>query len=312
MSSYRTALVLPALILFISSLICTVLLLQSFGTNNVMMILLSMTGVGLEVCKIAFFPMSASFFNLRSRYGFCNGVASLVLGLMLMIVSIMATVGFLERSIQQKNTAVNKESFHYRELQQQIEDVNEKLAQQRLLIRLDTEGGYRQRAIDQLSKMKSSEERKTQLLESLKSYRETPITSAGLILEGEGKHLGGHGFNHRQGAFIFMAILMEGCTVILLCWLTYKPRDEAGVNEIADNLDRGNEELTSLPALNDSSPRINDVIGAVKKMDRGEIIKPARLREELGINYNFVKRAFELMESQGLVIKSGRSWVRVS
>ena len=95
--THKLPLQILALILAVVSLACSVLFWLSFGDSQIMLILAALTGAALEGCKLVFFPVA--FYQLTTATGWRNrlsGLVYLVLALVLLAVSVGATVGYLE------------------------------------------------------------------------------------------------------------------------------------------------------------------------------------------------------------------------
>ncbi|MCO1336511.1 hypothetical protein MO867_19445, partial [Microbulbifer sp. OS29] len=130
------------------------------------------TAVALELCKFSFAPLGLW---LRSQ-GQASGYALLCLWPLLVVISIVATVGFLATHSEEQQQRSTRNSQEYQALQQQLNSLQQQINTLNGLINTDANNGYRQRAIDTAGQLSALETERTQLITKLSTIEQTPST----------------------------------------------------------------------------------------------------------------------------------------
>ncbi|WP_444934941.1 hypothetical protein [Microbulbifer sp. JTAC008] len=163
---------IAALIFCGTSLVFTVQLWVSMPAVLAGQVVAGATAVALELCKFSFAPLGLW---LRSQ-GQKSGYALLALWPLLVVISIVATVGFLATHSEEQQQRSTRNSQEYQALQQQLNSLQQQINTLNGLINTDANNGYRQRAINTAAQLTTLETERTQLIEKLSTIEQTPST----------------------------------------------------------------------------------------------------------------------------------------
>ncbi|WP_445363305.1 hypothetical protein ACJJIQ_24690 [Microbulbifer sp. ANSA003] len=163
---------IAALIFCGTSLAFTVQLWISMPAGLGGQVVAGATAVALELCKFSFAPLGLW---LRSQ-GQASGYALLCLWPLLVVISIVATVGFLATHSDEQQQRSTRNSQEYQALQQQLNSLQQQINTLNGLINTDANNGYRQRAINTAAQLSTMEAERTQLIEKLSTIEQTPST----------------------------------------------------------------------------------------------------------------------------------------
>ncbi|MFS1525667.1 hypothetical protein ACL7TT_16390 [Microbulbifer sp. 2304DJ12-6] len=154
---------IAALIFCGTSLAFTVQLWIAIPSTTGSQVVAGLTAVALELCKFSFAPLGLW---LRSQ-GQLSGHVLLVLWPLLVVISIVATVGFLATHSEEQQQRSTQGSLEYQALEQQLNSIKEQINSLNGLIATDAANGYRQRAIDTAAQLRALEGQRSQLIENL-------------------------------------------------------------------------------------------------------------------------------------------------
>ncbi|MCO1336689.1 hypothetical protein MO867_20390, partial [Microbulbifer sp. OS29] len=130
------------------------------------------TAVALELCKFSFAPLGLWLCSQGQK----SGYALLFLWPLLVMISIVATVGFLATHSEKQQQRSTRNSLEYQALQQQLNSLQQQINTLNGLINMDANNGYRQRAIDTAAQLSTLETERTQLITKLSTIEQTPST----------------------------------------------------------------------------------------------------------------------------------------
>jgi hypothetical protein len=188
----RLSLQIASCILTGVSVVFTVLLWGQLPAESWMKIVAGLAGFALELCKFSLFPIA--FLLLKNKKTLGTGVGLLLIGGLLFVVSIGASVSFLENGEQ----ARQQQSALWQERQTTLTQLDERIRISQLSAAKDIDGGYRQRGLDTLKNVDEWQEK-----------RETLINNP--VIETAG--VGGMNESQRFYAWLLLAILIDGCAV---------------------------------------------------------------------------------------------------
>ncbi|WKD51093.1 hypothetical protein [Microbulbifer spongiae] len=154
---------IAALIFCGTSLAFTVQLWIAIPSTTGSQVVAGLAAVALELCKFSFAPLGLW---LRS-HGQLSGHVLLALWPLLVVISIVATVGFLATHNEEQQQRSTQGSLEYQALKQQLNSIKEQINSLNDLIATDAANGYRQRAIDTTVQLRALEAQRSQLIESL-------------------------------------------------------------------------------------------------------------------------------------------------
>ncbi|WP_444890013.1 hypothetical protein [Microbulbifer sp. DLAB2-AA] len=130
------------------------------------------TAVALELCKFSFAPLGLWFCSQGQK----SGYALLCLWPLLVVISIVATVGFLATHSEEQQQRSARNSQEYRALQQQLNSLQQQINTLNGLINTDANNGYRQRALNTAAQLSTLVTERTQLIEKLSTIGQTANT----------------------------------------------------------------------------------------------------------------------------------------
>lgn len=206
----RLSLQAASIILTIVSIVFTVLLWSQLSDEGWMKIISGLAGFALELCKFSLLPLSLLL--LKSKKTMNAGVLLLLFGGSLFIVSIGASVAFLEsgEQVRQQQGAV------WQGRQTTLAQLDERIRIAQSAAEKDIAGGYRQRGLDTLEQVEQWQEQRQTLLSE-------PVSeSSGAI---------GLGESQRFYAWLLLAILIDGCAVAGWVVLSQEEKQEAEQEE---------------------------------------------------------------------------------
>lgn len=202
------------LILSAVTTVFTVLLWGSLPEDVWSSLLMGAAGFALEGSKFLLLLLALLFFRQKQ---FLASVTGGFLALLLFVVSIGASVGFLEKSEQQQK----RSSQTWNNSQKSVSQIDAEIETLLLSSRTDIENGYRERGL------KTREE-----IANLRSFRktlqETPETlPAETSFGGLASMVGMDNQKIRLYAWLLLAILIDG--VAAACWVFLAMLPEAGI-----------------------------------------------------------------------------------
>ena len=199
----RLSLQAASIILTIVSIVFTVLLWSQLPDEGWMKIISGMAGFALELCKFSLLPLSLLL--LKNKKTMNAGVLLLLFGGSLFIVSIGASVAFLENGEQ----ARQQQGTVWQGRQTTLAQLDERIRIAQSAAEKDIAGGYRQRGLDTLEQVEQWQEQRQALLSE-------PVSeSSGAI---------GLGESQRFYAWLLLAILIDGCAVA--GWVVLSQEDQ--------------------------------------------------------------------------------------
>ena len=202
----RLSLQAASIILTLVSIVFTVLLWSQLPDEGWMKIISGLAGFALELCKFSLLPLSLLF--LKNKKTMNAGVLLLLFGGSLFIVSIGASVAFLENGEQ----ARQQQGAVWQGRQTTLAQLDERIRIAQSSAEKDIAGGYRQRGLDTLEQVEQWQEQRQVLLS------EPVAESSGAI---------GLGESQRFYAWLLLAILIDGCAVAGWVVLSQEEKQEA-------------------------------------------------------------------------------------
>lgn len=208
----KTTILLSALLLCAVSLACSILLWVSMPADLWGKVLAGATATALEVCKFAFFPAGIYIFR-NTRAG---AIALWVLGVVLLAISVAATVGFLENAHGQHSQKLQQQSTAWKTKQQQLNSLDKQITTLNQLIAVDGDNSYRQRAYENAARVRILEQDRSEILNQLQNLQESPQGSAQSLFSAVGGALGVSAQRARHGAFTALALIVDLCGIAAL------------------------------------------------------------------------------------------------
>lgn len=182
----------------------TVILWSELPQDNWTSFLMGLAGFALEGCKFLLLILVVVFY--QQRHYFAAMMAGFLAAL-LFVVSIGASVGFLEKSEQQQR----QQSWQGQTIRQQSDQLNDEISLLTESARRDVDSGYRERALTTQARIDDLREQQNRL-------HDEPLASvAGSSFSGLSGLLGFDDDQVRLGAWLILALLIDG--VAGACWV---------------------------------------------------------------------------------------------
>ncbi len=281
--SIRWMLITSTAILTMVSIVFTVLLWARLPEDFFMQCLTGVAGLALELCKFSLLPLA--FLQLRKRQ-WLSGVFLLALGSALFVVSIGASVSFLETGQQRHE----QRSLAWQQRQETIDQLDNNIMLGQESASIDIKNGYRERGVVTLTQVDQWQKERASLLSQ-------PLSNDGQLI--------GLTEQQRFFAWLLLALLIDGCSVAGWSILAGQQRgtvvDKLVINSVVNN-DVGND-------ANDFEPLIDPAI--VERISKGEYgfkisIRGVMEKERLG--YQKIKPVFDQLESQGVIKQATKGY----
>lgn len=281
--SLRWMLITSTCILTMVSIVFTVLLWARLPEDFFMQCLTGVAGLALELCKFSLLPLS--FLQLQQRQ-WLSGAFLLALGSALFVVSIGASVSFLETGQQRHE----QQSLAWQQRQETIAqlDSNIKLGQESAGI--DIKNGYRERGADTLKQVGQWQKERAALLSQ-------PLENDGQLI--------GLTEQQRFYAWLLLALLIDGCSVA--GWTILSNGKKAlvndktvvnnGFNNDADNY------LDNIESLIDPA-----IVERISSGEYGHKISIRGVMEKEQLGYKKIKPVFDQLEHQGVIKQATKGY----
>lgn len=299
----RLLLWLLTLMLCLGSLSCSVLLFYSLPAGGFMALMFGGFAVALEGCKYVFWPMG--WYLIRNGRSF-QGLALQLLALVLVCVSVMASIGFMESGATAGDASQAKQSDVYMALERKLLRLEARmqarnaLALKGLEVNFITRGGANLDSADALE----AEWQATQ--QELKALATVKATGAYALLAPVATGAGLSVAQLRYGFFISMAVLVELCAVALLWWLALPAPVAKGVQTSLKPADKPLQTVDATVAL---SKKALQVVAMVR--DGAEPVVKRFTQSPVSIRHNHVKAAFDYLLTHGDIMRDGQGFRRV-
>ncbi len=281
--SIRWMLITSTCILTMVSIVFTVLLWARLPNDFFMQCLTGLAGLALELCKFSLLPLA--FLQLQQR-NWLGGAFLLALGSALFVVSIGASVSFLETGQQRQD----RQSLAWQQRQETIAQLDNNIRLGQESAGVDIKNGYRERGVDTLARVDGWQKERAVLLGQ-------PLENSGQLV--------GLSEQKRFYAWLLLALLIDGCSVAGWSILAGQQQatlvDKLVVDTVVNN-DVGND-------AEDFKPTIDPAI--VERISKGEYgfkisIRGVMEKERLG--YQKIKPVFDQLESQGVIKQSTKGY----
>ena len=207
---------IAGLTLCLISIIYTVQLTTDLATNFQEQLLMGAVGTSLEICKFLFIPLGITLITLDRRY---KGAALLVIGLVLLGVSMTASLGYLSSRTNQISEQAKVDSDDYKLLSQDIETVSKQIAtlEESAAKDLSNPNAYvRDRARQDQERINELRQERSTLQEQINSIDGEAMTSAGALFSGLAKLLDSDPQLMKEKAYFVLSALLEICALAAL------------------------------------------------------------------------------------------------
>lgn len=184
-------------------------------TTSNAMILAGVFAVALELCKFAFFPVAAAQLNQGNKL---SAAALGLLSFLLLMVSIYATVVFLETGTTRNIEHITQSSGIYQQVKNTITNIDQQISTVNALMAEDLSHGYRQRSYANLPALQQLRHEKTQAVDRLQSLQ---ITTSGVqsLFASIASQTGASAVTVRLSVYATVAVLVDICGITCLLLL---------------------------------------------------------------------------------------------
>lgn len=277
--SIRWMLITSTAILTMVSIVFTVLLWARLPEDFFMQCLTGVAGLALELCKFSLLPLA--FLQLRKRQWLSGGFL-LALGSALFVVSIGASVSFLETGQQRHE----QRSLAWQQRQETIAQLDNNITLGQESASIDIKNGYRERGAVTLRQVDQWQKERAKLLSQ-------PLSNDGQLI--------GLTEQQRFCAWLLLALLIDGCSVAGWTILSGSKKSLLDDKTVVDNdVDGVSESVESFidPAI-------------VERISNGEYgykisIRGVMEKEQLG--YKKIKPVFDQLEFQGVIKQAAKGY----
>lgn len=338
---WRWPLLLSGVLLCAISITASVLLWVSVPGELIGQWLAGVTALGLEISKFAFLPIGiAMWYQGKPIWS----VAVSILGVVLLLLSIGASIGFLENSVKQQHQQVLQQSVTYRALQQQLKSIETRIQITYALIEKDMESKYRGRGYRELDDMPKLEKEREEIIAALKMAENGSEGEMAALINAMATQLSVKGDLLAFWLFTLLAIIVDLAAVaaLALLGLVLQGEGKSNTDATADNqtttdsvadttpqptLSVASETPAATPVVTARSvekpkantPQVQPIADArverirrvAKNIMNGVYGNPPIVREAMrveGMDYRQVIPAFDALIAKGHLAKNGRDY----
>lgn len=311
----RPLLFFTAGLLCFMSLAASVLLWVSIPVTWWGQVMAGIAALGLELAKFAFVPVG---FWLLVGGRFWLGGLSLVTGLVLLVVSVAASVGFLELASRTGQAEALRSDVVYQSKVDRLADLSARIRVVDGLVAADARADFRGRALGGSVSSNQMDQERKQLEDELVAFEPVAQSSLGALVAGLAGVLGVAADSVRAGLFWMLAWLVEVAAVVslLLLGMEWRPGRDAGVRLEAppepEPLKNAVVSVSVDPVLERVKPVIrpreagDPVVGLANRIRSGEFgDRPAlrRVRSLPNVSQRVAREAFDRLVAQGYLVK---------
>ncbi|BBM04187.1 hypothetical protein [Microbulbifer sp. GL-2] len=275
-----------------------------------------LTAAALELCKFSFAPLGLWL----KRKGRSIGNVLLILWPFLVLISIAATVGFLESNTtkQQQSIAVN--SAEYQALKQQLNSYNRRINNINEIITGYKAGNFKKVALETDERLDELEENRDKTLAQLKAVQGSTANSAQAAFTGWATltHLDPQKLQH--SAFLALAVITD--LVGLIALLAFNSALNVYSNHSLQSWGKGknqhqgkcvSEEVTHTTMPENSLSELQQEL-AERIMDGEFGARPVlrKLNDKFKGGNNFVRPVFEYLLLKGEIKRKGKGFILAS
>jgi hypothetical protein len=213
----RSALLLSGIGLAFVSVVYTIFLTAGLGESTTDKTLMGLAGTCFEVCKFIFMPLGIAYFF---RGDLIKGISVFAIGLVLMGLSVSASLGFLNSRTNAAYQAARVASPEYMHYQKQIDTIDEQIALLQTAAKIDSGSQHaRVRREDLQSKnieIKNLQNQRGQLIAAQQSLDSSINTSAGALFDGLATMFGADPIKMKNHVYFIVSLLLELCGITAL------------------------------------------------------------------------------------------------
>mgnify|MGYP000685476459 CR=1 FL=1 len=227
---YQKTLMVSAFLLCLGSLGCSVALFVMEQQEIWGMVLSGAFATALELCKFAFFPIGLSLVFDSSNYKKVSGVFVLGVGLVLLVVSVGASVGFFESATTNKESTERKQGDQYVFLKSDIDNIDQQITKVNRVVDRYMGIDQQKQALLAMGKLDKLRIERRAAIDHISNIPVEAKGSATSIFFVVANSVGKDRDSVRYWGYFWIATLIDVCGVIALLLLSsvYSSLNEAG------------------------------------------------------------------------------------
>lgn len=311
--------------LCVVSIIYTVNLTTDLASSFEEQILMGAIGAALELCKFIFIPLGISPISVGL---WVRGLPFLIIGTILLVVSVVASLGFLSSRTNEISESARVQSDEYLIANYDMGVINKQIETLESAAEVDTKSKYgyvRARAREAQDEIKELRYERSALLDQMNAIDGQSMTSAGALFDGLSELFGFYPEVIKEWAYFILSLLLEICALAAISvasmahtkdnlilvrkpiQLPHKPLD--------DDTDIDAEPIalhcTDSPSSAASVPRIEDEARYrnIRKAVRCGSLRPTtRELKNAGCSNEFSLDYLRRMAHEGIIERVGRGY----
>lgn len=194
----------------------TIDLLRTLGHDEPEKWLMTVTAIGFEACKFAFIPIA---FALLSHRKALQGSMVFFLGLALVCVSMVASLGFLAAKTDKGVEIARIESDEYKIGQARLKTIDQSIEMLSSAAAIDSTSKWRkarENASQKALEIEALDQKRSQIIESMKTIDATSKTDTGALFIALAKGWKMKAEDAKKLCYIVVALLLELCAIAAL------------------------------------------------------------------------------------------------
>ena len=316
---------LAGLTLCIVSIIWTINLTTDLASTTQEKVLMGAIGFALEVCKFIFIPLGIALIAMNHWW---KGASFLLVGLVLLLVSQVASLGFLTSRTNMAADEAKKSTDEYQISSFDINTIQSQIMSLSTAAEADSksDAGYlRDRARSSQGDITALRSELTGAKNELREIEGEPLTSAGILFSSLATLFNSTPEFMKGMSYFVLSLLVEICALFSLSIAGLAHTHEHMVRikpviHLADESDKiGDEEnaphCTDRPSIADSVPRIENEARYrhIRKQVRCGALSPStRALKNAGCSNEYSLDYLRRMAHEGLIERVGRGYQLVS
>ena len=311
--------------LCVVSIVYTVNLTTDLASTFEEQLLMGAIGTALELCKFIFIPLGISLISVGL---WARGLPILIIGTILLVVSVVASLGFLSSRTNEISESARVQSDEYIIANYDMEVINKQIETLESAAAVDAKSKYgyvRARAREAQEEIKELRYERSALLDQMNSIDGQSMTSAGALFDGLSELFGPHPEVIKEWAYFILSLLLEFCALaaisiagmahtrdnLVLVQKAIRLPQESNDDSLDNEDDCTAPHCTDTPSSAASVPRIEDEARYrnIRKAVRCGSLRPTtRALKNAGCSNDFSLEYLRRMAHEGVIERVGRGY----
>lgn len=311
--------------LCIVSIVYTINLTTDLASSFQEQLLMGAIGAALELCKFIFIPLGIALISIGL---WARGLPFLMIGSILLVVSVIASLGFLSSRTNEISESARVHSDEYIMANYDIDVINKQIETLESTAEVDAKSKYgyiRARASEAQKEIKELRYERSTLLDQMNTIDGQSMTSAGALFDGLSELFGPHPEVIKEWAYFILSLLLEFCALAAISVagmvhtkdnlvlvrkairLPHKPREY----ETENDDDCTALHCTDSPSSGSSVPRLEDEAryrNIRKAVQCGAVRPTTRALKNEGCSNEFSLEYLRRMAREGILERVGRGY----